>query len=218
MHVALLRWEQLCKAGSRMLLFPEQFQHHASLSSRSESLQAAEALPIPNPLPGIRCSPSSSLRPRPRWEGGLTAPEPPTPIPRTSLDPGATLRRVRGSRGLALPCPPLALAAPNTCQPPSEGGAQPQPRRGLFLRSRWQLRCLEIGTGVSQDASAQKHKMVGGGLVGQLPARVLARPVLLRVPVGLPGRLSSSVLLGGAPGAPGGRAPELLGVPGCRRQ
>lgn len=170
-----------------MLLSPEQFQLHASLSSSSESPPGSEPFPSPraswNPLlPPVTASGHvhSVCGGGGRGSHGSRASTP----PHTSLDPGATLWRVRGSRGLALLCPPLALAAPNTCQPPSEGRAQPQPRRGLFLRNRWQLRGLEIGARGQPRRLCPETQDGGRGAAGQLPARASARPALLRVPVG----------------------------------
>ena len=80
---------------------------------------------------------------------------------------------------------------------------------GLFLRSQWQLRRPEIGTQISQDTSAQKPKMVGGGLrtasgsgLG-LPTAPSSRKLPCRPPCPL------VFWAGGLCPAPPGRVPTL---------
>lgn len=175
-HVALLRWEQLCRAPVKNAAFPRAISAPCIIKQQLREPSRQRGPSLPSPLPGIRGSPSVTACSHVLSlgeEGGsqLLSLHPPTPPTHTSLDRGHALE------GPEEPGP--SPAVPTSCPGTAPAGL------GLFLRSRWQLRGLEIGTRVSQDASARKLKMVGGaGLRGQLPARAFARPALLHVPVG----------------------------------
>lgn len=138
------------------LCSPHPSLRHGSFPKQDSAAPSSYSLP---PAYSWGSQPPGGPRPHPPHHSLVGPPSPP------HHSPGATLRggRVRdgpGPRPAGPPDPGRALHLSAA----SGGGGAARARGGLFLRSLWQLRCPEIGTQISQDASDQKPKMQGGGL------------------------------------------------------
>lgn len=185
MHVALLRWEQPCKASVKNAAFPRAISAPCIIKQQLREPSRQRALPIPTRFLESAAPSSYSLRPRPQcmWGGGgLTAPEPPPP----PHQPGPWGHALEG-QGEPGPGPAVPTSRPGSTRHLSASfrgaGTAPAQTRVIFKE-------LVAAEGSRNRRPGQPRRLCpetqdgGRGAAGQLPARASARPALLRVPVG----------------------------------
>lgn len=149
-----------------MLIFPEQFQLHAKLTSSSLLTPPGSwaALPIPESLPDSAAPPK--LQPPALSTAGVSL-LPWQPSPRLPASSRATLWKVGGGSVRAQVSPSCAHLSPWQCLTPvsllKREQSWPMPREGLFLRLQRQLRCPEISAQSAQAPLPRNPRRWEGG-------------------------------------------------------